>query len=154
MRAVKMGDGDAAVRVGYCHQYGIGTRRNPLLARHMFRRALTSRDISDLGREEAMYHLAVSFVDEGNIRLALPLLKRAAKDEDYSEAMSLLNQIRSMSDILPCRCCRDIYKDLPGMRSAHNIYVRIALPQTTDDCEGHPLPGDSERYGIYAGQPD
>ena len=55
MRAVKMGDGDAAVRVGYCHQYGIGTRRNPLLARHMFRRALTSRDISDLGREEAMY---------------------------------------------------------------------------------------------------
>ena len=64
MRAVKMGDGDAAVRFGYCYQYGIGTRRDPSLARHMFRRALTSRDISDLGREEAMYHLAVSFVPQ------------------------------------------------------------------------------------------
>lgn len=114
MRAVGMGDGDAAVSVGYCYQYGIGTRRNLLLARHMFRRAQTSSDISELGREEAMYHLAVSFVDAGKIQLALPLLVRAAADDDYPEALSLLNQIRSKSEILPCRCRRSIYKHLPG----------------------------------------
>jgi len=114
MRAVAMGDGGSAVNVGYCYQYGIGTRRNLLLARRMFRRALTSRAISESGREEAMYHLAVSFVDDGKIRLALPLLVCAAADVDYPEAMSLLNQIRSKGDILPCRCRRGIYKHLPG----------------------------------------
>jgi len=34
-----------------------------------------------------MDHLAVSFVDDGKIRLALPLLERAAADEDDPEAM-------------------------------------------------------------------
>jgi len=32
-----MGDGDAAVNVDYCYQYGIGARRNLLLARRTFR---------------------------------------------------------------------------------------------------------------------
>jgi len=114
MRAVGMGDGDAALSVGYCYQYGIGTRRNLSLACRMFRRALTSSNISEAGREEAMYHLAVSFVDDGKIPLAIPLLVRAAADGDYPEASLLLNQIRSKSDISPCRCRRDIYKHLPG----------------------------------------
>jgi hypothetical protein len=30
----------------------------------MFRRAIASRDISQYRREEAMYHLAVQFIDE------------------------------------------------------------------------------------------
>ena len=114
MRAAGTGDGDAAVSVGYCHQYGIGTRRNILLARRMFRRALISKNICELGREEAMYHLAVLFFDEGKVRLALPLLERAAADGDYPEAISLLYQIRSKLGALPCRCCRGLYKHLPG----------------------------------------
>lgn len=114
MRAAGMGDGDAAVNVGYCYKYGIGARRHLLLARRMFRRALTSSYISESGREEAMYHLAVSLVNDGKIRLALPLLVCAAADGDYPEATSLLKQIRSKGDILPCRCRRDIYKHLPG----------------------------------------
>jgi TPR repeat protein len=113
-RAARMGDGDAAVDVGYCYQYGIGTRRNRLLARRMFRRALTSSHISESGREEAMYHLAVSFVDDGKTRLALPLLVRASADGDYPEATLLLKQIQSKGDTFPCRCRRGIYKHLPG----------------------------------------
>ena len=113
-RGLAMRDGDAGVQVGYCYQYGIGTRRNPVMARHVFRRAISSRDISEAGREEAMYHLAVADIDDGKTSLAIPLLKRASKDDDYPEAKSLLEQIRSKRAIHPCRCRRGIYKQLPG----------------------------------------
>jgi TPR repeat protein len=113
-RAANMRDGDAAVDVGYCYQYGIGTRKNAENAKRMFRRAIASRDISHYGREEAMYHLAVQFVDEGKRQLACPLLKRATADDDFPEAASVLNQLRTGSDYLPCRCKRFINKQLRG----------------------------------------
>ena len=69
-RAVDMRDGDAAVDVGYCYQYGIGTRKNTPNAKRMFRRAIASRDITQYGREAAMYHLALQFIDEGKPHLA------------------------------------------------------------------------------------
>ena len=34
-----MNDADAAVDMGYCYQYGIGTRRDPVRAKRMFKRA-------------------------------------------------------------------------------------------------------------------
>jgi TPR repeat protein len=114
-RAAVMRDGDAAVDVGYCYQYGIGTRKNPANAKRMFRRAIASRDISQYGREEAMYHLAVQFIDEGKRQSALPLLKRAAADDDgYPEAASVINQLNTGSDYVPCRCRRFINKQLRG----------------------------------------
>jgi len=113
-RAADMRDGDAAVDVGYCYQYGIGTRKNTANARRMFRRAIASRDISQYGREEAMYHLAVQFIDEGKRQFAFPLLKRAAADDDFPEAASLLNQLSTNSDYVPCRCKRWINKQLRG----------------------------------------
>jgi uncharacterized protein len=64
-RSEQMGDGDAAVDVGYCYQYGIGVRKNAASAKRMFRRALVSKNITQYGREEAMYHLALQFIDEG-----------------------------------------------------------------------------------------
>src|ERR1700722_4453993 len=113
-RAADMRDGDAAVDVGYCYQYGIGTRKNTANARRMFRRAIASRDISQYGREEAMYHLAVQFIDEGKRQFAFPLLKRAAADADFPEAASLLNQLSTNFDYVPCRCKRFINKQLRG----------------------------------------
>jgi TPR repeat protein len=86
-RASDMRDGDAAVDVGYCYQYG---------------------------REEAMYHLAVQFIDKGNRRLAFPLLKGAIADDDFPEAASVLNQLKSESACVPCRCKRFINKRLRG----------------------------------------
>lgn len=41
-RAAEMGDGDGAVDVGYCYQYGIGTRPSIGLACRMYERALAS----------------------------------------------------------------------------------------------------------------
>src|SRR2546428_475984 len=63
-RAVVLGDGHAAVDVGYCYQYGIGTRRRVQLACRMYKAAIASKFITASGREEAMYHLAVAYIDE------------------------------------------------------------------------------------------
>lgn len=113
-RAADMCDGDAAVDVGYCYQYGIGTRKNSANAKRMFRGAIASRDISQYGREEAMYHLAVQFIDEGKQQLAFQLLKRAAADDDFPEAASILSQLNANSAYVPCRCRRFINKQLRG----------------------------------------
>jgi TPR repeat protein len=113
-RADAMCDGDAAVDVGYCYQYGIGTRKNTAYAKRIFRRAIASNDITQYGREAAMYHFAIQFVDEGKSDLALPLLKRATADDDYPEAASVLNQLNTNSDYVPCRCRRLIIKKLRG----------------------------------------
>ncbi len=105
-RAADMRDGDAAVDVGYCYQYGIGTRKNTATAKRIFKRAIASKDITQYGRETAMYNLALQFVDEGKAEIALPLLKRATADDDYPEAASVLNQLNTNSDYVPCRCRR------------------------------------------------
>jgi TPR repeat protein len=114
MRAAAMGDGDAMVDAGYCYQYGIGVRKNIAAARKLHRRAIAARDITMWGREEALYQLGVSYLDAGEPRLALPLLKRAARDGDYPEAAAILRQIRMKEKIEPCRCRRFINRDLRG----------------------------------------
>jgi len=129
-RSAGMGNGNAVVDVGYCYQYGLGTRKDVAGAQRMFRRAIASRDISQYGREEAMYHLAVHFIDEGQLRLALPLLKRACADDDFPEAKSLLKQIKTQSTCVPCRCKRHIKKALRGHATCrlHPRYM-IWLPK-------------------------
>jgi TPR repeat protein len=113
-RAVNMRDGDAVVDVGYCYQYGIGIRKNTANAKRLFRRAIVSKDISQYGREESMYHLAVLFIDEGKWQFAIPLLKRAAADDDFPEAALVLKQLTKNSDYDPCRCRRFVNKQLRG----------------------------------------
>jgi TPR repeat protein len=105
-RSADMHDGDAAVDVGYCYQYGIGTRRAPVHAKRMFRRAIASKYISQHGREAAMYHLALQFIDEGRHSLAIALLRRASADDDFPEAATVLRQITSKLPYIPCRCRR------------------------------------------------
>jgi len=113
-RAADMRDGDAAVDVGYCYQYGIGTTKNTANAKRLFKRALVSKDITRYGREEAMYHLAVQFIDEGKRKFAFPLLERGTADDDFPEAASVLNQLSTKSAYVPCRCRRFINKQLRG----------------------------------------
>ena len=113
-RAVDLRDGDAVVDVAYCYQYGIGTRKNTANAKRFFKRAIESKDISQYGREEAMYHLAVQFIDEGKRQIAIPFLKRAAADGDFPEAALVLKQLNTNSDYDPCRCRRFINKQSRG----------------------------------------
>jgi TPR repeat protein len=113
-RAADMRDGNAAVDVGYCYQYGIGTRKNTAKAKRMFSRAIASKDISQSGREEAMYQLAVQYIDEGKRKFAFPLLKRATADGDFPEAASILDQLNTNTDYDPCRCRRFTNKQLRG----------------------------------------
>jgi TPR repeat protein len=109
-----MGDGDAAVDVGYCHQHGIGTKRDPVRAKHMFRSAVASKAISQHGREEAMYHLALQLIDEGRKSQATQLLERASTDGDFPEATAVLQQMEAKLPINACRCRRLSNKNLRG----------------------------------------
>lgn len=124
-RAADMRDGNAAVDVGYCYQYGIGTRKNTANAKRLFRRAILSKDISQYGREEAMYHLAVQYIDEGMRESAFPLLKQASVDDDFPEATLLLKQLATDSDYDPCRCRRFLAKRLRGHAkcSLHRLFA-------------------------------
>jgi TPR repeat protein len=114
MRAAAMGDGDAMGDAGYCYQYGIGVRKDIASARRLYRHAIAARDISMWGREEALYQLALMYLDAGKPRLAVPLLRRAAKDGDFPEASAVLGQIRAKGEIQACRCRRFIRKSLRG----------------------------------------
>ena len=45
---------------------------------------------------------------------ALPLLNLATADGDYPEAESVLKQIETKSDYVPCRCKRWLNKNIRG----------------------------------------
>ena len=113
LRAMQMGDGDAAVTAGYDYSYGIGVRRSVAMARRLFWRALRG-NTSQYGREEALYNLAVAHADNGDRKRSIQLLRRANKDGDYAEAASLLALLTAKVGLSPCRCRRDLRKDLNG----------------------------------------
>lgn len=114
LRAAKGGDGDAAGDAAYCFQYGIGARRNPHRARRLYEQATRSKSVSEIGREEAFYGLALMELDAGQWRRAAVLLRRADRDGDYPEAGAVLQQIRGSEAVVPCRCRRFMHKWLPG----------------------------------------
>jgi TPR repeat protein len=100
-------DGDAWLEVGYCLQYGIGTRRDPTAAIRAYRRAIRTYYTTEYGCEEAQYHLAVALLDRGDMRSRRDvkrLLSRAAEDGDYPQAAALLEQVRE--EERPSRICR------------------------------------------------
>ena len=113
-KAMEAGVDEEAVEVGYCHQYGIGVRRNAGKAIACYRRAIRSRNIGEFWREAARYHLAVLYLDSLPPKRAeaLTLLERASIDKDYLQAMKLLAQLRSRQPLIPCRCRRGRVKNL------------------------------------------
>ena len=113
LRALEMGDGDAAVTAGYNYLYGIGVRKDVGSARRMFDRALDA-EISQYDCEEVLYNQALMDVDAGDREGAIQRLERANKDDDYPEAASLLAQLRSNAGLTPCRCRRHLNKNLLG----------------------------------------
>lgn len=114
-KAMEAGVHEEAVEVGYCYQYGIGVRRNAGKAIACYRLAMRSRNIGELWREAAMYHLAVLCLDSQPQKRAkaVALLERASIDQDYPEAMRLLAQLRQRRPLVPCRCRRGV-RSLPG----------------------------------------
>ena len=118
-RAVaKWRDGDDYLELGYCYQYGLGVRRNHKAAVRNYRRAIRSTLITEYGREEAMYHLAIALLDRGGdasvYRQAIELLHDATIDEDYPEALDLLCQAKSKGKLNICRCRRGLRRSLGG----------------------------------------
>ena len=110
-------DGDAWLEVGYCLQYGIGTRRDPTAAIQAYRRAIRTYYTTEYGCEEAQYHLAVALLDRGDTRYRREierLLTRAAEDDDYPEAADLLEQVGKSQPSRVCRCRRELARRLGG----------------------------------------
>jgi hypothetical protein len=96
-RAVASGDADALVEVGRRYYAGVGVRHDPEHAVRCFRKAITSNNISQAGREDAMFHLGTAFhegrgVKQSNAR-ALKWLSRANRDDDHAEARNLIERI-------------------------------------------------------------
>jgi uncharacterized protein len=96
-RAAAWGDGDALVEVGCRYYAGVGVRRDPVQAVRCFLKAITSKNISQAGREDAMFHLGTAFhegrgVKQSNAR-AIKWLSQANKDDDHAEARNLIERI-------------------------------------------------------------
>jgi TPR repeat protein len=112
-------DGDSWLEVGYCLQYGVGTRRDPDAAIKAYRKAVDSDRVTTtaFGEEEAQYHLAIAILDRGAAR-DLPevreLLTRAAADGDYPQAKDLLEQLAEGRPLTICRCRRRLPRHLGG----------------------------------------
>ena len=111
--------GDAWLEVGYCLQYGVGTRHDPNAAIKAYRKAIDSHHVTTtaFGEEEAQYHLAVAILDRGAAR-DLPevrqLLTRAAADGDYPQAKYLLELLAEGQPLTICRCRRRLPRHLGG----------------------------------------
>ena len=96
-RAVACGDGDALVEVGRRYYAGVGVRRDPKHAVRCFHKAVTSKYISQAGREDAMFHLGVAYHEGRGVKKSNPRavswLSRANKDDDHAEARNLIKTI-------------------------------------------------------------
>ncbi len=98
-RAAKSGDGDALVEVGARYYTGVGARRNPVYAVSRFRDSIRSRgvNISQAGRQSAMYYLAMAYHEGKGVRhsdsVALKWLMKANKDDDFPAARAAIGLI-------------------------------------------------------------
>jgi TPR repeat protein len=109
-------DGSSLLEFGYCYQYGMGVRRDVRAACKAYLAAVRSKWIDECSREEALYHLAVAYLDfdkgvRGR-RRAAELLREAAADSDYPQAADLLGRLESGEGLLVCRCRRYLMRRL------------------------------------------
>jgi len=116
-RAAESGDDDDWLEVGYCLQYGIGTRRDRAAAITCYRTVVKSDWVTAFGQEEAQYQLAIALLDRGLARDRAEverLLAQAAADGDYSQASGLLRQLQQKQTLVVCRCRRRLSRRLGG----------------------------------------
>ena len=100
-------DGQAHLEVGYCYLHGIGTQVDLRRAERHLRAAVSSAHITESGREEAMYNLAVHLIrTHKNMIEAKYLLARANVDGSYAEAQELALQLRRGRVDAACVCRR------------------------------------------------
>ncbi len=110
-KAAEKGNGDDMVDWGYCLQHVIGVRKDEKAAERAYRSAIAFECITEYGREDAMYQLAVLLLNQHSAasrRAAKRLLRRANKDGDYPEAEALLQLIENGEVQNVCICRRHL----------------------------------------------
>jgi uncharacterized protein len=143
-RAAVGGDGDALVEVGIQYYAGQGVRRNPKHAVRCFCKAIRSRNISQLGREVAMFRLGMAYregqgVKQSNAK-ALEWLSTANRDDDYPAARTVIETIkREASRKTKCKNSPNssrISEHLPEVNSAlFRVQRRRPSPGLPEACE-------------------
>lgn len=97
-RAVACGDADALVEIGWRYYEGVGVKCDAGAAVRCFREAIASKEISQAGREDAMFHLAVAFHEgrgaKKSAARALRWASLANKDDDHARARDLIEKIK------------------------------------------------------------
>ena len=137
-------DGSALLELGYCYQYGLGVRRDSNAASRAYRAAARSKWIDEFSREEALYHLAVAYLDRDNgsrsRSLATQLLREAAADGDYPQATDLLSRLGTGAPLSVCRCRRGLRRSEAGCsaRCTRDIGVNSDVAYVPPASDGLP----------------
>jgi len=100
--AVDSGDDDALIQLGAHLYWGIGVRADQKAAVDCFKKATKARHITEAGRDDAFFYLAVAHLEGKGMRQssasALKMLERANRDNDHPAAarlLKLLSKIRT-----------------------------------------------------------
>lgn len=92
-----MNDGDAQTEVGRRYYYGIGVRKNFLSAVEYYKNALDSDNITEYGRQEAMYYLGIAYYEGKGVKKSAANAKtwfeKANADDDHDKAREKLNSL-------------------------------------------------------------
>jgi TPR repeat protein len=118
-RSAEQGYGDELLEVGYCYQHGAGVRRDTRAAERAYRAAISSRNVTQFGREEAMYHLAVLLFQrnqDGSSSEVRRLLRRANADGDYPQAAILSSNVSATGVNEVCVCRRGLRRGLSVLK--------------------------------------
>lgn len=98
-RAVSQGDDDAWVEVGKRLYAGIGSTADAIEAVRCFRKAIASKNITQAGREEAMFHLGIAYYEGRGVRRspsrAIKWLCKSNQDGDRPKAEELVGMIKA-----------------------------------------------------------
>ena len=113
-RGAASGDGEDLLEIAYCYQHGLGVRRNAGKAEINYESAIRADSICAYSREEAMYHLATVLLTKSlrDKRRALRLLRKAAADADYPQAVKLLSVLQTGTPTSICSCRRGLMRRL------------------------------------------
>lgn len=96
-RSVELQDAERNIELGIHLYWGLGIRSDPAAAVLCFRKAARARWVSESGRDDANFYLAVTYLEGKGVRQSLPkakaLLQRANRDNDHLAARRLLRRL-------------------------------------------------------------
>lgn len=99
-KCAALGDRGDALQLGIHYYWGKGVRADHVRAVRLFRKAIRSREVSEISeyeRDNAFFYLAIAYLEgkgvKKSVAKARKLLERANKDGDHPPAARLLRRL-------------------------------------------------------------